>query len=176
MKSKKSAKTKFRLADIGETNKFENFYVILFVLSIFAGMIYGVANAGYYQPFEERGALELQEGENNFTIFYRNFLLSLIDLVTAGLAGIYFTFQTFAVSASYFYSQGIIFALFFLYVYGAFELLGALVFGLVGFSFAERIFRVKSKLKVKNLFLLGVLLMFLASIIEYGFILLLRAL
>lgn len=157
--------------NIGMFNKIEKIYAILFVSSIFAGIIYGVINPEYFIPYEQAGRLDLQEGENNLTIFYKNFLVSAIDLVTAGIPSFYFNFVSFSTAASYLYSKGILYALVFvLLVFGILELLGSMLFGLIGLNFAQRIFKVKSNLNVKRLFIFGAILLFLASAIEYGFI------
>src|SRR3990172_1973045 len=136
----KFSRKNFRKATkIGKFNKLEKIYVALFFLSIAAGMIYGIFNADYYKPLEEAGRLDLQKGENNFTIFYRNFLISLLDVVTAGVVGLYSNFITFSAISSFFYSKGMLWAILLVFfTYGIFELLGALVFGLIGVNFAQR--------------------------------------
>ena len=159
-------------------NKIERIYIALFLISILGGIIYGIINPDYYIPAEEAGDLDLQEGENNFTIFYRNFFVSALDLVTVGLTSFFANFITFATVSSFLHSEGVLFAMIFMLPFGIFEFGGSLLFGLVGVGLAEkalgRFFKVKTKMNLKIILLVGAILLFVASIIEYGLILFLR--
>ena len=166
--------------NIGRLNKIEKIYVGLFFLSIIAGIIYGINNPSYSKPYEEAGKLDLQEGENNLTIFTKNFATSGIDMFTAGIAGLYLNFVSFSIAGSFLFSQGTFAALFLiLFTFGIFELLGSLFFGLIGLNFAQRIFsrflKVRSDLKVKRVFAIALILLFMASAIEYSLVIFLRA-
>ncbi len=165
---------------LGNFNKLEKIYVIAFLVSIFAGSINGIVSSGYFQPFEQAGRLDLKEGEDNLTIFYKNFLVSGIDLVTAGFASFYFNFVSFSVAVSFSYVKGTLLALpLILLTFGILELVGSMFIGLVGLNFAERVvakfFKIKSKLNVQRLFLLGFIFLLVASAIEYGLISFLKA-
>jgi len=152
--------------DIGKLNKVEKTYIILFVFSILAGILYGVINKNYFKSYES--ALEFAEGETSMTIFAKNFILSAINLITAGVTSFYFNFTTFSIASSYLYSSGMIFALPLLFIHGSFEMLGSMFFGLVGLNLLEKkIIKLRSRLKTEEVFWFGVILLFVGAVIEY---------
>ena len=148
-------------------NKFEKIYVALFVGSMVAGIVYGAANVDYFKCCES--ALEPEEGFTPLTFFSSNFILALAEMVTAGVASLYLNFHTFSITASYLASQNALFTLPFLFIHGSFELVGSLFLALAGFSFVERkAFKIKSRLKINELVVSGIALIFVGSIVEYG--------
>lgn len=158
---------------IGKTNKIENIYICIFVFSIIAGMIYGVVNKDYYKCCES--ALDIEEGDNAGTIFVSNFLLAGTNLVTAGISSFYLNFHTFSITSSFLYSQGILFALAFLFSYGFFEFFGVMLFGLAGLSlFEKKILRKNSFLKDCHLVAYGTALLLVGAVIEIGLVYLLK--
>lgn len=152
--------------NIGKLNRVEKIYIFLFILSIITGVVNGVLNKTYFQDYES--SLDLSPGETGLTIFFKNFILSAVNLVTAGLSNFYFVFITFSISASYLYSQGILLALPLLFIHGSFELIGTMFFGLIGLNFFERkILKFKSRLKIKKLLIYGLILLAIGATIEY---------
>lgn len=152
---------------VGKTNEIEKIYVYIFILSILSGMVYGIANKDYYKCCET--VLDMQEGDNAGTIFISNLFLSVTNLITAGVSSIFINFHTFSITSSFFYTQGTLFALPFLFVHGSFEIFGVMLFGLNGLSlFQKKILKRKSSLK--NLYLLayGTIFLLIGSLIEIG--------
>lgn len=179
---KKILQNFYRKLNIGEFNRIEKLYMILFVLSIASGIIYGIMNPDYFKPSQEAGNLDIQPGETSITIFYKNFFLSGISLITAGLSNLYFNFVTFSVISSFFYTSGTFLAIFImLFTFGLLELAGIMFIGLTGLNLAEKFFgkilkskKIKSKINSKRIFAYGIILLFTASLIEYGLALLLK--
>lgn len=151
---------------IGTFNRIEKIYSLIFVLSILSGIFYGLINQDYYKCCEE--TLSLQLGENNFTIFARNFLLSGVALITGGFSSFYFVFLAFAIGSSFLASSGEILAIFFVILFGSLELIGVFLFGLIGFFIFERkALKEKSNLKTKRIAIIATILLFVSAVIEY---------
>lgn len=147
--------------------KIEKIYIILFIASLFAGVAYGLIKTDYYKCCEDVIGIP-PEGTNPIKIFTSNYLLSLSELVTAGLSSFYFNFHTFSVTSSYLNSQGGLFTLPVILFIGVFELIGSLFLALTGLSFVERKFlKIKSNLKFLEMFLFGTSFIFVGAIIEY---------
>jgi hypothetical protein len=148
-------------------NKYERIYIVIFVASIVVGMINGAMNMNYYKCCED--SLNPPQGFTPLTFFSANYVLSLGEMVTAGVASLYINFHTFSITSSYLASQNLLYTMPVLLIHGGLELVGSLLLALLGFSFIERkFFKVKSKLMYDRLFVYGTALIFLASIIEYG--------
>ena len=81
-------------------NKFEKFYIILFTCSILVGITYGLINQDYFKCCEDAIGVP-EEGTSRIKIFTSNYLLSLTELITAGVSRLYYNFPTFSVTASY---------------------------------------------------------------------------
>ncbi len=163
---------KFFSKIIGKTNKIEKIYIYIFLASIVAGIIYGALDTNYHKSYQE--SLELQPGENSATIFFSNFVLSAANLVTAGIASLYFNFNTFAIISSFLASQGTLFGLPLFFPVAFFEFFGVMLFGLSGLSLVERkIFKRKSALKIWSLLKYGMVLLVFGALIEVGLIYLL---
>ena len=159
--------TKFFRKLIGKTNKSENIFIKLFIISIIVGIVYGVVDQNYYKCCESD--LDVQEGENVLTIFSSNLLLSRIEYLTAGISSIYINFNTFATASSYLHFQNALYVLPFLFIHGFPELLGALLFSLAGLSLLERKFlKRKSNLKWFTLLKYGTVFLIIAAAIEIG--------
>lgn len=151
---------------IGNFNRTETIYLLVFVLSIIAGIAYGIINQNFYKCCED--TLSLQPGQNEFTIFERNFGLAFIALITGGFSAFYILFITFAISSSSLLANGEIFAIIFILILGSLELTGVFLFGISGFVVLERkILKAKSNLKIKKIILIGIILLFISAVIEY---------
>lgn len=151
---------------IGSFNKIEKIYLLIFVLSIAGGIIYGIIDSNYYKCCED--TLSLQPGQNEFSIFIQNFELAIIALITAGFSSFYFLFTTFAISSSSFFSSGQFIGVVFLLILGSLELTGVFLFGITGFSiFETRILKIKSKIKIKGMLLIATILLFVSAVVEY---------
>ena len=151
---------------IGLFNRVEKIYLLIFLLSILSGIFYGFIDRNYYKCCED--TLSLQPGENSFTIFTRNFLLAGAALVTAGFSSFYFLFITFAITSSSLTSNGALLGIIFVLIFGAMELAGVFLFGIVGFAVFERkILKIKSKLFLKKIILIATILILVSAIFEY---------
>ena len=147
-------------------NKLEKYYAALFVISLFAGIIYGVIDKEYFKCC--RDAIGVPKGGTSvLKIFAGNYFLSSVELLTAGLFSLYFNFHTFSVTSSYLNSQGWLLALPVILFIGIFELAGGLFFGLAGIRVAENLLKIKSQLKPKELFIYGTGLIFIGAVVEY---------
>ncbi|MFH0890309.1 MAG: hypothetical protein V1836_04205 [Candidatus Aenigmatarchaeota archaeon] len=156
-----------RLSDfLKKLNKLEKSYIILFALSLLAGILYGLLDKDYFKCCENVIGVP-QEGTSTLKIFTGNYLLSLTELFTAGLSSLYFNFHTFSVTSSYLSSRQELFALPVVFFIGVFELAGGLFLALTGLIFAEKLLKIKSKLKPKELFLYGTALIFFGAVVEY---------
>ncbi len=148
-------------------NKLEKSYTILFALSLFTGILYGMVDKDYFKCCENAIGVP-KGGTSTLKIFTGSYFLSLTELFTAGLSSLYFNFHTFSVTSSYLSSRQELFALPVILFVGIFELAGGLLFGLVGLALAEKkLFKIKSKLKPKELFLYGTSLIFVGAVFEY---------
>ena len=58
----------YKRLNIGNFNQIEKIYLILYVLSIVSGTVYGIINANYFKPYQEAGKLDVQENENNYQL------------------------------------------------------------------------------------------------------------
>jgi hypothetical protein len=151
---------------IGRFNKIERIYLLIFILSIASGIVYGIIDSNYYKCCED--TLSLQPGQNEFSIFLQNFELAVIALITAGFSSFYFLFTTFAISSSSFFSSGQLIGVIFLLLLGSLELIGVFLFGVTGFSiFETRILKIKSKIKIKGTLLIATILLFVSAVMEY---------
>jgi len=151
---------------IGSFNKIEKIYLLIFVLSIASGIFYGIIKPDFYKCCED--TLSLQPGQNEFSIFFRNFGLAFIALITGGFSSFLFLFTTFAISSSSFFSSGTLYGIIFLLLLGSLELIGVFLFGVSGFSlFETRIFKIKSKIKIKGTLFIATILLFISAVVEY---------
>jgi len=151
---------------VGKVNNLEKIYLLIFVLSIAAGILYGFVNTNFYKCCEN--TLSLQPGEDNFTIFSSNLVLAALSFFTAGFSAFYFIFITFAISSSSMFSSGEALGIVFLILFGSLELLGVFLFGLSGFVIFERkILKTKSSLILKRIVLVATALIFFSAIFEY---------
>lgn len=147
--------------------RLEKLYVSLFVVSILAGLIFGFIDKTYYKCCEDAIGVPL-EGTSPIKIFADNYLISISELITIGISSLYFNFHTFSVASSYLNAQGTLYILPIVFLIGAFELVGALCMGLVGFVFVEKkLLKIKSTLDSEILFFCGTGLIFLGAVIEY---------
>jgi len=152
---------------IGTTNEIEGIYIYLFIISILAGMWYGIYDKDYYKCCEN--ALNMTEKDNVATIFISNLFLSATNLVTSGVSILYFNFHTFSITSSFLYSQGTLIMLPFLFIHGFFEIFGALLFSLAGLSiFEKKILKKKSFLKGSRLLAYGTILLLIGAFIEFS--------
>ncbi|MBI2543574.1 MAG: hypothetical protein HYW24_05320 [Candidatus Aenigmarchaeota archaeon] len=154
------------LFNILKLNNFEIAYAVVFILSIIIGIGYGLIDKEYYKCCEDFIGVP-EEGTSPMKIFSSNYLISMTELATAGLSSLYFNFKTFSVTSSYLNSQGELFVLPVIMIIGIFELVGSLCLALAGFSFVERMVKIKSRLKFAQLFLLGTALIFIGAVVEY---------
>lgn len=152
---------------IRNLNKFEKIYIILFIGSLVAGLINGVMKVEYFKCCEDAIGVP-EEGTSILKIFTSNFLVSLTEMLTAGISSLYYNFHTFSLTSSYLNSQNALYTLPIIFLIGGSELVGSLFMALIGLSFVEqKIFRIKSKLDYRTLFLYGTSLIFLGAVIEY---------
>lgn len=164
---------KFFRRILGKTNKIENIYIYIFIFSILLGIVYGIFDKNYYKCCET--SLAMTENDNVLTIFFSNFFLAAINLITAGISILFINFHTFSITSSYLNSQGTLFALPFLFIHGFFEMFGVLLFGLTGLSlFEKKILRRKSLLKWSRLLGYGAIFLLLGAFIEIGLFYLLK--
>ena len=152
--------------------KLEKIYIILFLGSLVAGVVNGTIDIDYFKCCEDAIGVP-EEGTSVLKIFRSNFLLSLTELLTAGIFSLYYNFHTFSLTSSYLISQNALYTLPIILLIGSLELVGSLLMALTGFSFVERLLKIKSKLDYKILFFYGAALIFVGAVIEY---LLLRSL
>lgn len=155
------------LGSLRKLNKFEKIYIVLFIGSLLAGIINGIINVDYFKCCED--AIGIPEGGTSaLKIFTSNLILSLTELLTAGMSSLYYNFHTFSLTSSYLVSQSALYILPIILLIGSLELVGSLLMALMGFSFVERkLFKIKSKLDYMTLFFYGVTLIFIGAVIEY---------
>lgn len=148
-------------------NKFEIGYIIIFVISLLAGMSYGLIDKDYFTCCEDVIGVP-EEGTSIMRIFSSNYFLSLTEMITAGISSLYFNFHTFSITSSYLNSQDTLFMFPIILVIAVFELIGSLFLALTGFSFVEKkLFKIKSQLEFKQLFFLGTAFIFIGAVVEY---------
>ncbi len=147
--------------------KYEKIYICIFLGSLIAGIINGVIDTDYFLCCEESIGVP-DEGTSALKIFQNNFILSVTEMFTAGLSGLYFNFHTFSIASSYLNSQNALYTLIFIIILGSLELIGSVLMSLIGITFIERkVFKIKTKLKYNVLFFLATALIFIGAVIEY---------
>ena len=151
---------------IKKLNKFEKIYIVVFVGSLLLGIINGIVNVNYFKCCEDALGVP-EEGTSALKIFRSNFLLSLTELFTAGIASFYYNFHSLSLTSSYLAYQRVLYTLPIILLIGSLELIGSLFMALIGLSFVERLFKIKSKLDYKILFFYGTALIFVGAVIEY---------
>jgi hypothetical protein len=150
-----------------QLNKFEKIYIMIFFGSILAGIVNGAIDENYFVCCEDSIGVP-EEGTSALKIFTSNFLLSLTELFTAGISSVYYNFHTFSITSSYLISQDALYMIVIILLVGSLELVGSLIMALAGFGFVERkLFRLRSKLDYKLLFLYGTALIFSGAVLEY---------
>ena len=153
------------LGSVKKLNKLEKLYTVLFAGSLVAGIINGMVNVNYFTCCEDSIGVP-EDGTSILKIFRSNFILSLTELFTAGISSLYYNFHTFSITSSYLLSQKALYTLPIILLVGGLELIGSLLMALTGFSFAERLFKIKSKISYSMIFY-GVALIFLGAVVEY---------
>jgi len=146
-------------------NKLEKIYILIFLGSLLAGIINGAIDKSYFTCCEDAIGVP-PEGTSVLKIFQSNFILSITEMLTAGLASLYYNFHTFSITSSYLISQNALYAIIIILLIGSFELLGSLLMALIGISFVEKLFKIKTKLNWTLLFY-GVALIFIGAVVEY---------
>ena len=152
----------------GKANAVEKYYVCAFLLSILLGTIFGFLNNSLYYL-----VTVMQIPKSAAYIFLHNFTVDLVTVVTGGILVLFSNFLTFALISGLFnvrrYSLleevralSIVFS-----TYGILEMVGHLCFGLVGFTYLERlILKRKTGLRRSSLFIVGTVLIIVAAVIE----------
>jgi len=149
-------------------NNFEKIYIVVFIISLLAGIGYGLIDKDYFTCCEDSIGVP-EGGTNPMKIFSSNYFISLTEMITAGLSSLYFNFHTFSITSSYLNSQGTLFTLPIILAIAFFELTGSLFLALTGLSFVEKkLFKIKSQLKPKELFFYGTALIFIGAVVEYA--------
>jgi hypothetical protein len=154
----------------GKANSVEKYYVCAFSLSIFLGMIFGLFDHTLYDRIYP---LIVSASTSAFGIFLHNFVEDIMSVLTGGILQLLSNFLTFAVIAGAFdvrqYDLLRVFRILLVAFgsYGVLEMAGHLCFGLVGFTYLERlVLKKRTGLRKLNLFILGVILVFVAAVIE----------
>lgn len=154
----------------GRVNSIERCYVCAFLLSIFVGLVFGFFNSTLYRLMI--GPLR-SIPRSAAGIFIHNFAVDLITVVTGGILVLLSNFLTFALISGLIAARryslledvGVLLLVF--GTYGILELAGHLCFGLVGFTYLERlILKRKTGLRRSSLFIVGTVLLVIAAIIE----------
>jgi formate/nitrite transporter FocA (FNT family) len=155
---------------LGEPNTPETYFVYAFLLSIFAGLLFGFVNQTTYYMV----STYLPRPTSAFDIFIHNFQVDLLAIITGGLELLFSNFMTFSVVSGAIVVRHVtllktVLALVIVFgSYGILEMAGHLCFGLIGFTFLERILLKKTtQLRRTSLFLLGTALMLVAASIEW---------
>ena len=155
---------------LGELNTYEVYFVYAFLLSIVVGFLFGFVNQTLYYVAN----LYLPRPTSAFEIFIDNFQVDLLTTVTGGLLILLSSFLTFSAISGAIVAHHTAFlrAVFVIGVafgsYGILEMAGHLCFGLVGFTFLERILlKKRTRLRRLSIFLLGTALMATAAAIEW---------
>jgi hypothetical protein len=152
----------------GKANAIEKYYVCAFLLSIVLGIIFGfLDNSLYYL------VTVMQIPKSAVYIFLHNFTVDLVTIATGGILVLLSNFLTFALISGLFdvrrYSLleearvlSIVFS-----TYGILEMAGHLCFGLLGFTYLERlILKRKTALRRLTLLIVGTVLIIVAAAIE----------
>lgn len=155
----------------GKISDIEKYYVGAFLLSILLGAVFGLfGHALYYLIYPSFG---LGASMSAVWILLHNFVADIISVMTGGISMLLSNFLTYAVISGGFdvrqYSllRGIRLLLIAFGTYGVLEMAGHLCFSLVGFTYLEKfVLKKKTGLRRLNLFMLGVILMLVAAVIE----------
>ena len=109
-----------------------------------------------------------------FDIFIHNFLVDLLTIITGGLELLFSNFMTFSIVSGAIVVRHVTLLRTLLVLvivfgsYGILEMAGHLCFGLIGFTFLERLLlKKRTQLRRTSLFLLGTALMLIAASIEW---------
>jgi len=154
----------------GRANSVERYYLCAFLLSIFVGLAFGFFDSTLYRLMI--GPLR-SIPRSAAGIFLHNFAVDLITVVTGGILVLLSNFLTFALISGLFAARryslledvGIL--LIVSGTYGILELAGHLCFGLLGFTYLERlILKRKTGLRRLSLFIVGTVLLVIAAVIE----------
>ena len=154
----------------GKPNSAEKYYACAFLLSILMGIIFGLFDTALYRllsgPFRSLP-------RNAAYIFVHNFAVDLLTVATGGILELLSNFLTFALISEslnvhrYNFLEDARVLLIVFGTYGFLEMAGHLCFGLVGFTYLERlILKRKTGLRRSRLFIVGVVLIFVAAMIE----------
>ena len=152
----------------GKANSSEKYYVCAFLLSIFLGMVFGFLDNGLYYL-----VTVIQIPRSAAGIFLHNFAVDLITIVTGGILVLLSNFLTFALISGLFdvrrysFLEEVRVLLLVFGTYGILEMAGHLCFGLLGFTYLERLMlKRKTGLRRSSLFIVGTVLMIFAAVIE----------
>jgi hypothetical protein len=166
---------------LGSLNKHEKYYGLLFLLSMFLGAAYGSFDKTIYIIARE----QLPKSPTILDIFLHNITVDLISTLTGGVFGIISNIVTYSIFPGMFENAfadrgmsfvGVIAAIIAIVItlvvvfatYGALEMVGHFCFGLVGFTFLERlVWKEKTNLRRVNILILGTVLMLAAAVIEW---------
>lgn len=182
---KKSKKTSEHFpclkAPFGELNTQERYYSYAFLLSIAAGLGYGLVDTSLAQA----AAREIPPVATSLAIFSHNFELAIVGVVTVGVGALVMNFITYA-AASGLIALGIshgpsnhvpppigtlLVSGIGLIVVALLEEGGIFCFGLTGFTLLEALRKRKTRLYRGRLIVTGTIMLFLAATLESSLLL-----
>ncbi len=167
---KAMGKPKKSNAWLGAPTSLEIYYIYSFLLSIALGIVYGLFDKTWYYTAVAR----FPRSESPLGIFVHNISIDLLSVVTGGIFGLFSNFLTFSVISALFGAlhvgflrvivvTGLVFG-----SYGLLEIAGHLCFGLVGFTYLERlVWKKETQLHRDHLFMLGAALIIVAASLEW---------
>jgi len=154
----------------GSPNSAEKYYAWAFFSSILLGMIFGLFDTTLYDFMI--GSFRSLPHDAAY-IFVHNFAADLVAVGTGGISQLVSNILTFALISEslsahrYNFLQDARLLLIILGTYGTLEMAGHFCFGLVGFTYLERlILKRKTGLRTSKLLIVGVVLIFVAAMIE----------
>jgi len=155
---------------LGEPNILETYFMYAFLLSIFVGILFGFVNQTMYYLANAY----MHRSSSAFEIFIHNFQVDVLTIFTGGLLILISNFLTFgAISGAIVvrhptFVNTILVLVIVFGSYGIVEMSGHLCFGLIGFTFLERILlKKRTRLNRTSLIMLGTALMLVAASIEW---------
>jgi hypothetical protein len=168
---------------LGEINKDEKYFLYVYALSIVLGLVYGLFDNSIGKAAAAKFAS--MPPDTPFAIFSHNFLLNVVSTLTGGIGGLVVNFITYAaisgmvelavshslpVARSHPVLSFEIVALDLISVFMVWllELCAGMCFAISGFSFIERLWKRRTKLRRIRLLLLGTILLFIGAVLEWA--------
>ena len=144
--------------------KLKIIYIFLFIFFIFLGSLYGYSDTTYYKNFDsyfEQPVVTFMD------LFSNNLRVGAMVVFTGGIANFWDNFMIFGLFSSMLMTFTSWVAIPIILIHGIPEMLGLLFLGIFSVEFWYGIFKRKYDKKIFKFALYGILLILLASILEF---------